>query len=94
MFFLPLHECSLQGTKFQRLRRRYDGHVTEDSLDRERNLIAKKVAVRSSCFPQLMPNGRSVKDTSMGPSWCPSTEQSVDGCGWSRRKLRRLRWML
>uniref|UniRef100_A0A7S4KN09 Uncharacterized protein n=2 Tax=Guillardia theta TaxID=55529 RepID=A0A7S4KN09_GUITH len=34
----------LKGTKFQRLRRRYDGHVTEDSLDRERNLIAKKVS--------------------------------------------------
>jgi len=34
----------LKGTKFQKLRRRYDGHVTEDSLDRERNLIANKVS--------------------------------------------------
>ena len=34
----------LRGTKFAKLRRRYDGHVTEDSLDRERNLISKKVS--------------------------------------------------
>jgi len=34
----------LKGTKFAHLRRRYDGRVTEDSLDHERNLISKKVS--------------------------------------------------
>jgi len=34
----------LKGTKFAHLRRRYDGRVTEDSLDQERNLISKKVS--------------------------------------------------
>jgi len=34
----------LKGTKFSPLRRRYDGRVTETSLDRERNLISKKVS--------------------------------------------------
>jgi hypothetical protein len=34
----------LKGTKFAPLRRRYDGRVTETSLDRERNLISKKVS--------------------------------------------------
>jgi hypothetical protein len=34
----------LKGTKFAPLRRRYDGRVTETSLDNERNLISKKVS--------------------------------------------------
>ena len=34
----------LKGTKFAPLRRRYDGRVTETSLDHERNLISKKVS--------------------------------------------------
>ena len=34
----------LKGTKFAPLRRHYDGHVTEDSLEHERNLISQKVS--------------------------------------------------
>lgn len=34
----------LKGTKFAKLRRRYDGRVTESALDHERNLISKKVS--------------------------------------------------